>query len=127
MKHVELNFESKNILTDQEARIIFLHLYNASIATIYRKYSPSADNKTLYIVDYDTAQSLNDIIQDIKYLCFTMGQNCIATIIKSDSLDIQAIISKDVIDKQYRPFNPKYFTTCVMAENDENSTCIYRR
>lgn len=125
---VTLNFESKNILTDEEARVYFLRLYNASIDKIYKRINATGcDNEISYIVNYDTVQSMDEIIRDIKYLCYTMGQNSIACQLVSDDITASLMISNNNLDIRYRYFNPLYFTTIEQAQYNENCKLIYSR
>lgn len=128
MKTVTLNFESRNSLTNEETRVYFLRLYNSSIDKIYKRINAvGCDNEISYIVNYDTVQSMDEIIRDIKYLCYTMGQNCIACQIVDDDLTASMMISNSSLDIRYKYFNPLYFVTVVQARNDKNCELIYSR
>lgn len=127
MKTVTLNFESKNSLTNEETRVYFLRLYNSSIDKIYKRNAVGCDNEISYIVNYDTVQSMDEIIRDIKYLCYTMGQNCIACQIVDDDLTASMMISNSSLDIRYKYFDSLYFITIEQAHYNENCKLIYSR
>ena len=96
--------------------------FNDNIIFLYEKINSKADNATTYIAQYFSEDALDYNVNQIKYLCGMMKQNCIACTMDDETLSIQAIIGKDTIQKQYKPFNKKYFVTIEQADKDRD-TC----
>lgn len=124
---VELNFESRNILSDGELKGYMLNLYNCNIDRLYVKQNRDAENGVSYVVKYDTTQSIDDIIYDVKYLCFTLDQNAIACKILSDDITAKMMISNNTLDIRYKYFCDEYFVTADIAQYSKDCTLIYKR
>jgi len=78
MSSMQVNFESKVVLTQDQAYKLLRNLLPDCCVDLFAQNSPSADNGIMYTAVIDYAMPSNFVLTQLFYLSLLLGQDCIA-------------------------------------------------